>query len=170
MSNNWCINDDTLAHHGIKGQKLGIRRYQNDDGTLTEEGKKRYAELDSKFKQNVYAHEYAIAIANYNNLSEKRDYFDDDDFSKKMRKQSVKLKKDGEKMLKELFDSGYYQSKYGFDPKKVDYNTFKSAVEKEAYRQGSLQLYGRKLDEVEYELAILAYTKPAFDFSNKSNK
>jgi len=31
-----------LYHHGIKGQKWGIRRFQNDDGTLTAEGKKRY--------------------------------------------------------------------------------------------------------------------------------
>lgn len=31
-----------LAHHGIKGQKWGIRRYQNEDGTLTAEGYKRY--------------------------------------------------------------------------------------------------------------------------------
>lgn len=31
-----------LAHHGILGQKWGIRRYQNKDGTLTEAGKKRY--------------------------------------------------------------------------------------------------------------------------------
>ncbi len=30
-----------LAHHGIKGQRWGIRRYQNQDGTLTPEGKKR---------------------------------------------------------------------------------------------------------------------------------
>ena len=31
-----------LYHWGIKGQKWGIRRYQNEDGTLTEAGKKRY--------------------------------------------------------------------------------------------------------------------------------
>lgn len=31
-----------LAHHGIKGQKWGIRRYQNPDGSLTSEGKARY--------------------------------------------------------------------------------------------------------------------------------
>lgn len=31
-----------LYHHGILGQRWGIRRYQNEDGTLTPEGKKRY--------------------------------------------------------------------------------------------------------------------------------
>lgn len=30
-----------ICHHGIKGQKWGVRRYQNSDGSLTEEGKKR---------------------------------------------------------------------------------------------------------------------------------
>jgi len=34
-----------LYHHGIKGQKWGVRRYQNEDGTLTSAGKKRYAGL-----------------------------------------------------------------------------------------------------------------------------
>ncbi len=29
-----------LAHHGILGQKWGVRRYQNEDGTLTAAGKK----------------------------------------------------------------------------------------------------------------------------------
>ena len=32
---------DYLAHHGIMGMKWGVRRYQNEDGTLTEAGKKR---------------------------------------------------------------------------------------------------------------------------------
>ena len=33
---------DSLTHHGIKGQKWGVRRFQNEDGTLTPEGEKRY--------------------------------------------------------------------------------------------------------------------------------
>ena len=30
-----------LAHHGIKGQKWGVRRFQNPDGSYTEAGKRR---------------------------------------------------------------------------------------------------------------------------------
>ena len=36
----WQYNE--LYHHGIQGQKWGVRRYQNPDGTLTEEGLRRY--------------------------------------------------------------------------------------------------------------------------------
>ena len=32
-----------LEHHGVKGMKWGVRRYQNEDGSLTSAGKKKYA-------------------------------------------------------------------------------------------------------------------------------
>lgn len=45
-----------IYHHGIKGQKWGIRRYQNADGSLTPEGQKRYErdvrENNAKKKDN----------------------------------------------------------------------------------------------------------------------
>lgn len=34
-----------LEHWGIKGQKWGLRRFQNPDGTLTEEGKRHYGRM-----------------------------------------------------------------------------------------------------------------------------
>lgn len=33
--------DNVLEHHGILGQKWGVRRYQNKDGSLTSEGRKK---------------------------------------------------------------------------------------------------------------------------------
>ena len=42
-------NSGYLEHHGILGMHWGIRRFQNKDGTLTEEGKRRY-NTDAKFK------------------------------------------------------------------------------------------------------------------------
>ena len=41
------MNDNVLIHHGIKGQKWGIRRFQNEDGTRTALGKKHEKTLDS---------------------------------------------------------------------------------------------------------------------------
>lgn len=40
---------DSLQHHGVKGMKWGIRRYQNKDGSLTPAGKKRAAKLKDEY-------------------------------------------------------------------------------------------------------------------------
>lgn len=40
--------DGELCHHGILGQKWGIRRYQNKDGSLTQEGKERYSTIGDR--------------------------------------------------------------------------------------------------------------------------
>lgn len=38
----WTDGATYLMHHGIKGQKWGVRRFQNEDGSLTSAGKERY--------------------------------------------------------------------------------------------------------------------------------
>ena len=45
------ITSDEFYHHGIKGQKWGVRRYQKPDGSLTEKGKKRYTNPDGTLNE-----------------------------------------------------------------------------------------------------------------------
>ena len=42
------MHNNELYHHGIKGMKWGIRRYQNKDGSLTAKGK---AMASKKYKK-----------------------------------------------------------------------------------------------------------------------
>lgn len=71
-----------LYHHGILGQKWGVRRYQNEDGSLTATGKKKYADDTAKADRKE-------ALKNRRSLS-------DTDIKKRIERLKV------EKQLKEL--------------------------------------------------------------------
>lgn len=57
----------SLQHHGIKGQKWGVRRYQNPDGSLTAAGKKRYDTKQARELVRIARKEYQKAAAPYAN-------------------------------------------------------------------------------------------------------
>lgn len=45
--------DNYLEHHGIKGQKWGVRRFENPDGTLTAAGRARYGDKADKVEKKL---------------------------------------------------------------------------------------------------------------------
>lgn len=113
-----------LFHHGIKGQRWGVRRYQNTDGSLTAAGKKRYGTTDKKFAKSAVrdmnradgsAHVAYMRAKNSNNFDGYRDAEDERDrmFSfvkeqaiKRMPKETVKelaaKDRDKERLLAEV--------------------------------------------------------------------
>ena len=60
--------EDFIAHHGTKGQRWGIRRYQNADGSLTPAGRKRYMK-SYRFRQK-YLREQAKRLEEERRRSE----------------------------------------------------------------------------------------------------
>lgn len=77
MSNYILTADGELCHHGIKGQKWGVRRYQKKDGSLTVAGKKRYAKsthrsrLEEKYQRKGLSKEEAERAASRRIRTEK---------------------------------------------------------------------------------------------------
>ena len=48
------MEDFYLIHHGIKGMRWGVRRYQYPDGSLTPAGQRRLARRDAKWAKKNY--------------------------------------------------------------------------------------------------------------------
>lgn len=59
---------NALQHHGILGQKWGVRRFQNPDGTLTAAGRRRYLNSDASLKSSaskkIDVQKYENALSN----------------------------------------------------------------------------------------------------------
>ena len=77
---------DELYHHGILGQRWGVRRFQNYDGSLTSKGKQRQLTTARHYKKALNSIDKGIA-------QEKRDYSDN-------RKAAIKLHEKSDKLVK----------------------------------------------------------------------
>lgn len=59
------MNNYYIAHHGIKGQRWGVRRFQNEDGSVTPAGAKRYYDSEGNLTNRAKKHiekEYKKAV------------------------------------------------------------------------------------------------------------
>ena len=86
-----------LAHHGIKGMRWGVRRYQNEDGSYTDAGKKRRTFQDRRDEHRAKkdAKEYARAKMYYGKGAGNR---------RKLIKNTVEQRKKDSSAYSEAFD------------------------------------------------------------------
>lgn len=71
--------DSYIYHHGIKGQKWGIRRFQKKDGSLTTAGKKRYSDNSENVERasKEYTKSKRLGEAKAEMSRKKQDLFDE---------------------------------------------------------------------------------------------
>lgn len=79
---NEIAKDYYLAHHGIMGQRWGVRRFQNKDGTLTSAGRKRYGDDGDTENAQVRSGIYSKAKEKFKLKSKKQS--DQDSSSKNL--------------------------------------------------------------------------------------
>lgn len=127
--------DSFLAHHGILGQKWGVRRYQNLDGTLTAAGRERYGlaeqidraskQVDTKGSRKYPVDKSSVSWHIADNVN--RNY----ETSEEIKKSAESLKKkvdDLASINNEMFDSAEKEAKAA-----IKSQEFKKEFEKKLY-------------------------------------
>ena len=121
MGNKFIITSDgsfiestELMHYGIKGQKWGVRRYQNKDGSLTAAGKNRYDALTSAAdKAKRFSDMARKDSERFNKKAEdaKSAQISDSQYKKAMRELFGNYANDAKYVETEAKNMGYYNSR-----------------------------------------------------------
>ena len=96
--------DSVIEHHGVRGQKWGMRRYQNPDGTLTPLGRKKLGRIErkvSKLGNNVNQSKsryMQLAKKKKNGTATEKELKEYEALSSSLKKASSKFKKMSSKL------------------------------------------------------------------------
>lgn len=132
--------EDELYHHGIKGMRWGVRRFQNDDGSLTAAGEKRYGSEGADSKK--YKRDRSLIKASNNKKNKRQEY--------------LKNYKGVQKHIqKKAFNAGYHKSKG-----KIIANTILKSAAIAGLAAGAMGLaYAKSESEAGYRAASQAITE-----------
>lgn len=149
-----------LQHHGIKGQRWGVRRYQNPDGTLTEEGKKRYSEYETKLNDEAREYTKEIALRNYSK-EDPRAYMTG--LIKKADSNAKESYSRGQKLINKMHKEGLINDKITFNDfiKKYELKLINDNLDN--YRKFVKEEYGRDLTERDIEWMYYMFSLPVND-------
>lgn len=105
-----------LIHYGIQGQKWGVRRFQNEDGSLTEEGIRRYGRLidkagsSEKHKKKLEKFEKKIDVGG------NRNHISDYDSKKEILRKNKRFDRESHEKMHEAGNSAADRRQLGKDP------------------------------------------------------
>lgn len=92
----------SLMHYGIKGQKWGVRRYQNPDGSYTSAGKARINTLETKSDFNIFGRNRIRGKAEYRKIKNNHQKAKDNYLKNKNEKNLKILRKARNKRLADI--------------------------------------------------------------------
>lgn len=137
--------NNELTHHGILGMKWGVRRYQNKDGSLTAQGKKRYLS-NVDYQQKRRDDKRKAAVKRYSKASDKWSETQDK-LDAESRRIDDLYKKTGKNAISRIFNNAKYtltgSSKYEKEVK-----AYSKASDNWSTKQDQNDAYGRYVDEL----------------------
>lgn len=170
------VHSEELYHHGVKGMKWGIRRYQNKDGTLTAAGKKRNAryrstdirsamarrsneKIDKSFKnwkENTNKRESAIELGKKANVA--RMAYENDRTNKDLKREYKTANKEYKKALSKntTYRKGVVRQEVGADQSRKYLSAakkIKKELDKDPYNKELRKQYADLMSKHDVERA-----------------